>query len=254
MPSWKFGAMALIKKGIQLMCAKKRFTLIELLVTIAIIAILASLLLPALRNAKEKSKQILCAGNMKQVGLMTGMYLQDNNMFFSQDYMPSAEASSRYWPQLLSVYSGKNKEQYKTMVCSNFDLGEFLVKTGLSPDSNNNIFIYSTGKQIPRFGYNHFGLGCTGLAGGFGCSLSTVTSLNISKVRTPSSLIQLTDCSYVFMLTPSRAVPSNLYWTNWVMKMHGQNLNILFTDGHAAGFSRNSKYFTDTSNPGWYNE
>jgi len=70
--------------------AKRGFTLIELLVVIAVIAMLVSILLPSLQQAKEMAKAMKCTTNLNAIAKAARLYATDNNGFLPRDYYYNA--------------------------------------------------------------------------------------------------------------------------------------------------------------------
>ena len=90
----------------------QNFTLIELLVVIMIIAILASLLLPALNSAREKGLSVHCLSNQKSLGMAVAQYMHD-----FQDWVPFVQESfdnhpPYEWKVLLDPYIQKRVSGY----------------------------------------------------------------------------------------------------------------------------------------------
>lgn len=87
---------------------RRRFTLVELLITIAIIAILASLLLPALHKVRARGRQVNCVSNQKQYGVAYLQYSVDYNDFVCS-VMDNASKPETYWFYKLEPYTRSRK-------------------------------------------------------------------------------------------------------------------------------------------------
>jgi prepilin-type N-terminal cleavage/methylation domain-containing protein/prepilin-type processing-associated H-X9-DG protein len=87
------------------------FTLIELLVVIALIAILAALLLPALRRAKDAADLAVCKNNLRQMGIASSLYLVEFHAYPAGDYSVDAPQTydKRGWMGSLAKYAGIEK-------------------------------------------------------------------------------------------------------------------------------------------------
>ncbi len=77
---------------------KKGFTPIELLVVIAIIALLTSIVTPAMKKAKQQARAVVCTSNLRQWGMVFNSYFEDNDSKFA-DY-----AQRRAWVEIFRDY------------------------------------------------------------------------------------------------------------------------------------------------------
>lgn len=83
---------------------RQKFTLIELLITIAIIAVLAALLLPALNSARAKGQAIRCTSNLRQMGSLVFLYAEANDGYGIPFQDSVAGIGFCVWPDFLMAY------------------------------------------------------------------------------------------------------------------------------------------------------
>jgi len=88
------------------------FTLIELLVVIAIIALLMSILMPALERVRRQARGVACKSNLHQWGLMFAIYTQDNNSYFYSGYLSGSAnnmGNGEWWRECMRPLSKDKK-------------------------------------------------------------------------------------------------------------------------------------------------
>jgi prepilin-type processing-associated H-X9-DG protein/prepilin-type N-terminal cleavage/methylation domain-containing protein len=205
------------------------FTLIELLVVIGIIAVLASMLLPALRKSREMAKQVRCSSNLKQLGLAFSMYAGDYNGFLGG--YDTRSGSSQYLIYDLLVKGGyimgKTVRENNTLICqANTDTAHS------SYDSYK--YNYGTNWRLETI-----------INAVLGDGSSNVYLCRISEIKDgPSETLLALDEKGGFHL--HEGVPDRFAWP------HNNGTNLLFCDGHTdwhkyGGEILSAKMFTPAS-------
>ncbi len=197
---------------------KADFTLIELLIVVAIIAILAALLLPALNSAREKAKRISCANNFRQIGFQWQAYADQYNGWIVPNYtVASPSFFYRFSMSLLSDHSGLLGNALK------WDCRKRGYSKSFTCPTEKWVIDYDNSGANSYFSFTHYGPN-SWLSGRINADGTTEYMHTLVSLITPSSVITYTELhAYAGYYVEQ---PMN------VAVRHEGGCNFLFADQH----------------------
>lgn len=97
-------------------CGARAFSLVELLVVLAIVSLLAALTLPALARARSRAQGVVCAGQLRQLGVAVRLYASDHDDFLPRSQHSAVAHRERPWGSALAPYLGGHAEAWTQLL------------------------------------------------------------------------------------------------------------------------------------------
>ena len=236
-----------------------------------IISVLVSLLLPALWRAKEKARDALCKGNLRQIGIALSMYVTDHNY-----YPPLGDWDTlQIWPDRLCPY---NPVKWTNAA---WNCPTYVANRGMAIFWATNTVVRQAGARLwTSYGYNNngvigngWGQPVVGLRHDLGLGGQPAFSPREPEVLQPSEMYAVADARSFhhgsegwFPIEPPNAALGCYTMTAWrdpwhwdnslhslreMSPPHGGGYNILFCDGHVMHEKRRDLFYPPRTAHHW---